>query len=99
MHATARSSRRSELDVVVPEPVTTADVVFAAQRGGKDIDALRDAVTGDAARQALTKAGWRLGDAAARAAVCSEVGATALGASPKTPSPGVLVTLLDERGS
>ena len=63
------SSRRSELDVVVPQPVTTADVVFAARRGAKDTEALRNAVTGDAARQALTKAGWRLGDARERASV------------------------------
>ncbi|HEY3673124.1 MAG TPA: substrate-binding domain-containing protein [Acidimicrobiia bacterium] len=92
------SSRRSALDVVVPEPVTTADVVFAPRRGGKDIDALRDAVTGATARHALRSAGWRLGNARERDQVCREAGSLALGASSKTPPPGVLVTLLGERG-
>lgn len=58
--ALARASGLGDsVTVVYPDPVGTADVVFAAI-AGEDADDLVDRVTGADARRALAAAGWRV---------------------------------------
>lgn len=86
------------LSAEVPEPMTTADVVFAAVRHDGNADAVRAAATGDTAQRALRKGNWRIGRARTRRTMCSTVGPVALGPSSNLPDPGVLVALAESRG-
>ena len=83
----------AKIDVVVPTPLTTADVVFAPVGRGDASDAARTAATGEAARSALTKGSWRVGDDTNPRKVCGAVGPVELTRSNNVPAAGVLVAL------
>ncbi len=85
----------AKIDVVVPTPLTTADVVFAPVGRGTASDAARAAATGETARSALTKGSWRVGDDASLRKVCGAVGPVQLTRSNNVPAAGVLVALRD----
>jgi hypothetical protein len=89
---------RNQLDVVVPSPVTTADVVFAPRRG-RGAETLREAVSSEATKHALAQSGWRPGSSTKNAEVCSDVGSVQLEQSNNAPPPGVLVALRELGGS
>lgn len=93
------AARAKDITVVVPTPVVTASVVFAPVHG-RNTDAVRDAATGDTARTALARTGWRTGDTTARKAVCDAVGPLRLPANSNVPAAGKLAAIRDlQRGS
>lgn len=51
---------RNDLKLLYPAPVVTAGATFTAVREAPGADALRRAVTGDAGRAAMARAGWRV---------------------------------------
>jgi hypothetical protein len=56
----ARAARRTEVDLLYPSPMSTADVVLATVRSGSAGSSLRRVAGGDEARQALAANGWRV---------------------------------------
>ena len=59
--ARSQSARGSQVDLLYPSPMATADVVLASPTGGDDARAtLRRLVEGADGRQALATAGWRV---------------------------------------
>jgi len=60
--ARAARDRRTQVTLLYPAPVATADVVYASVEGAPGGDDLRDLVTGDDGRAALARTGWRVDD-------------------------------------
>ncbi len=89
------AAQAKNISVVVPTPMTTADVVFAPVRNRAGSDAARAVATGDAARSALADAAWRVGGDAGKRAVCAAVGPVRLTTSSNLPAAGALVALRD----
>lgn len=58
--AVAASARRTNLTLLYPAPVVTADAVLAPAAGSRRASALAEAVSSDAALDALAAAGWRV---------------------------------------
>jgi hypothetical protein len=58
--ARASRDRRSQVALLYPASVATADVVYAPVEGAAGADDLHDLVTGDDGRAALARAGWRV---------------------------------------
>jgi hypothetical protein len=56
----ARSARRDSLTLLYPSPMATADVVLATVAGGGTSESVARAVGGDAGKEALAAAGWRV---------------------------------------
>src|SRR4029079_10084803 len=89
------AAQAKQLSVVVPTPVSSADVVFAPVRRGKKTDDAHGAATSATVRAALRDAGWRTGDDTARRAVCAQVGPVGLEQSNHVPESGGLTALRD----
>jgi hypothetical protein len=58
--ALAGTAVRDRLTLLYPSPVVTADVVFAGITGADGASELAETVSGEAARTALARAGWRV---------------------------------------
>jgi len=93
----AGAALRDQVEVVVPTPVATADVVYAPVVGRPRGDELGEVVTGDAGRRTLTAAGWRVGDARATGAACGASGTVPLPRDAQLPAAGVLAALVELR--
>jgi hypothetical protein len=81
-----RAAVRTEVSLIYPAPMATADVVLATM-GGDQGRRLRDAAGGDASRRALAEAGWRVPGQPRPAAE------PPLPPGPGLPSPGFLDAL------
>ena len=86
----ARSARRGSLTLLYPSPMATADVVLAAPSGDGPPAAVARAVRGDAGKDALAAAGWRV-DGEERAQGVPD--SPALAPDDGLPPPGLLEAL------
>jgi hypothetical protein len=58
--AAASADRRDAVALLYISPVATADVVFVSAAAARERDDVRDRATGDDAREALARTGWRV---------------------------------------
>lgn len=83
----ARSARKTDVDLLYPLPMATADLVLATAADRPGTGRLRDAVGGRDGRRALAAAGWRVGG---EAAVTGVAVGLELAPTSNLPSPGLL---------
>jgi hypothetical protein len=88
--AVARAADRGDLQVIYPEPVSTADVTLTPPAGRKASDVL-DRIGQDTVLDALAAEGWRVPGRAA----ATGVGDSTLPGGAGLPAPGVLQFLRD----
>ncbi len=86
----ARSARRDALSLLYPSPMATADVVLAMPSGDGPAESVSRAVGGDAGKEALAAAGWRV-DGQRRAEGVPD--SPPLAADDGLPPPGLLEAL------
>ena len=82
------AAQAKNISVVVPTPMTTADVVFAPVRNRAGSDGFRAVATGDAACSALADAASRGVADPGQRAVCAAVGPVRLTTSSNLPAAG-----------